>query len=94
MGVMTQDNFFIYRNNQRKIFVMGKLDATDEEIIEAAKAVHAPRILLWNKNTDMIPSLEKRGGKFIRWSKAVTSLCKNHDFQTSYLNFRRSYFKY
>ena len=45
MGVMTQDNFLFsgtIRNNIR----YGKLDATDEEIIAAAKAVNAHDFIL------------------------------------------------
>ena len=40
MGVMTQDNF-IFHGTVRDNIVYGKLDATDEEIIAAAKAVNA-----------------------------------------------------
>ncbi len=40
MGVMTQDNF-IFHGTVRDNIAYGKLDATDEEIMEAAKAVNA-----------------------------------------------------
>lgn len=40
MGVMTQDNF-IFHGTVKENIAYGKLDATDEEIIEAAKAVNA-----------------------------------------------------
>ena len=40
MGVMTQDNF-IFHGTVRENIAYGKLDATDEEIIRAAKAVDA-----------------------------------------------------
>lgn len=40
MGVMTQDNF-IFHGTVRENIAYGKLDATDEEIIAAAKAVNA-----------------------------------------------------
>lgn len=40
MGVMTQDNF-LFSGTIRDNIRYGKLDATEEEIIEAAKAVHA-----------------------------------------------------
>ncbi|MBS7261562.1 MAG: ABC transporter ATP-binding protein [Treponema sp.] len=40
MGIMTQDNF-IFSGTIRSNIAYGKLDATDEEIIEAAKVVHA-----------------------------------------------------
>lgn len=40
MGIMTQDNF-LFSGTIRDNIRYGKLDATDEEIIEAAKAVNA-----------------------------------------------------
>lgn len=40
MGIMTQDNF-LFTGTIRENIRYGKLDATDEEIIAAAKAVHA-----------------------------------------------------
>lgn len=40
MGVMTQDNF-IFHGTVRDNILYGKLDATEEEIIQAAKAVNA-----------------------------------------------------
>lgn len=40
MGIMTQDNF-LFTGTIRDNIRYGKLDATDEEIIAAAKAVHA-----------------------------------------------------
>lgn len=40
MGIMTQDNF-LFTGTIRDNIRYGKLDATDEEIVEAAKAVHA-----------------------------------------------------
>lgn len=49
MGIMTQDNF-LFTGTIRDNIRYGKLDATDEEIIEAAKAVHAH---------DFISKLEK-----------------------------------
>lgn len=49
MGVMTQDNF-LFSGTIKDNIRYGKLDATDEEIIEAAKSVHAH---------DFISKLEK-----------------------------------
>ena len=49
LGVMTQDNF-IFHGTVRDNIAYGKLDATDEEIIAAAKAVNAH---------DFIMSMEK-----------------------------------
>ena len=40
MGIMTQDNF-LFSGTIKDNIRYGKLDATDEEIIEAAKYVHA-----------------------------------------------------
>ena len=40
MGVMTQDNF-IFQGTVRENIAYGKIDATDEEIRQAAKAVNA-----------------------------------------------------
>lgn len=45
MGVMTQDNF-IFRGTVRENIAYGKLDATDEEIIAAAKAVNAHEFIM------------------------------------------------
>lgn len=49
MGIMTQDNF-LFSGTIKDNIRYGKLDATDEEIIEAAKSVHAH---------DFISKLEK-----------------------------------
>lgn len=40
MGIMTQDNF-LFTGTIKENIRYGKLDATEEEIVEAAKAVHA-----------------------------------------------------
>lgn len=45
MGVMTQDNF-IFHGTVRENIAYGKLDATDEEIIAAAKAVNAHEFIM------------------------------------------------
>ena len=45
MGVMTQDNF-IFQGTVRENIAYGRLDATDEEIIEAAKAVNAHEFIM------------------------------------------------
>lgn len=45
MGVMTQDNF-IFHGTVRENIAYGKLDATDEEIIEAAKSVNAHEFIM------------------------------------------------
>ncbi|WP_340469892.1 ABC transporter ATP-binding protein [Bifidobacterium favimelis] len=45
MGVMLQDTF-IFTGNVRENIRYGRLDATDEEIVEAAKAVHAHEFIM------------------------------------------------
>ena len=45
MGVMTQDNF-IFQGTVRENIMYGKLDATEEEMIAAAKAVNAHDFIL------------------------------------------------
>lgn len=45
MGVMTQDNF-LFTGTIKDNIRYGKLDATDEEIMEAAKAVHAHEFIM------------------------------------------------
>lgn len=60
MGIMTQDNF-LFTGTIRENIAYGKLDATDDEIIAAAKAVHAHDFITKlpeGYNT----KLEERGG--------------------------------
>jgi len=45
MGVMTQDNF-IFHGTVRDNILYGKLDATEEEMIQAAKAVNAHEFIM------------------------------------------------
>lgn len=60
MGIMTQDNF-LFTGTIRENIAYGKLDATDEEIIAAAKAVHAHDFIMkLPEQYDTI--LEERGG--------------------------------
>lgn len=60
MGIMTQDNF-LFTGTIRDNIRYGKLDATDEEIIEAAKAVHAHDFICKLENGyDTV--LSERGG--------------------------------
>ncbi len=60
MGIMTQDNF-LFTGTIRENIAYGKLDATDEEIIAAAKAVHAHDFI--SKLPDGYDTkLEERGG--------------------------------
>ena len=55
MGVMTQDNF-IFHGTVRENILYGKLDATDEEMIAAAKAVNAHEFIMkMEKGYDTLP---------------------------------------
>lgn len=60
MGIMTQDNF-LFTGTIKDNIRYGKLDATDEEIINAAKAVHAHEFICkLKKGYDT--ELSERGG--------------------------------
>lgn len=60
MGIMTQDNF-LFSGTIKENIRYGKLDATDEEIIEAAKAVNAHDFIMkLEKGYDT--ELSERGG--------------------------------
>lgn len=60
MGIMTQDNF-LFTGTIRENIAYGKLDASDEEIIAAAKAVHAHEFI--TKLPEQYDTrLEERGG--------------------------------
>lgn len=60
MGIMTQDNF-LFTGTIRENIAYGKLDATNEEIVEAAKAVHAHDFIMKLPN-GYDTKLEERGG--------------------------------
>ena len=60
MGIMTQDNF-LFTGTIRDNIRYGRLDATDDEIIAAAKAVHAHEFIMkLDKGYDT--ELKERGG--------------------------------
>lgn len=60
MGIMTQDNF-LFSGTIKDNIRYGKLDATDEEIMEAAKAVHAHDFIMkLEKGYDT--ELKEKGG--------------------------------
>ena len=61
MGVMTQDNF-IFHGTVRDNILYGKLDATDEEMIAAAKAVNAHDFIM-EKPEGYNMNIGDRGGK-------------------------------
>ena len=60
MGIMTQDNF-LFTGTIRENIAYGKLDATEEEIISAAKTVHAHEFITRLPN-GYDTRLEERGG--------------------------------
>ncbi len=60
MGIMTQDNF-LFSGTVKDNIRYGKLNATDEEIIEAAKAVHAHEFIMKLEN-GYDTELKERGG--------------------------------
>lgn len=60
MGVMTQDNF-LFTGTIKENIRYGRLDATDEEIIEAAKAVNAHEFIMKLKD-GYDTELKERGG--------------------------------
>ncbi|NLL78003.1 MAG: ABC transporter ATP-binding protein [Clostridiales bacterium] len=60
MGIMTQDNF-LFSGTVKDNIIYGKLDASDEEIIAAAKTVHAHNFIMkLEKGYDS--ELSERGG--------------------------------
>lgn len=60
MGIMTQDNF-LFTGTIRENIRYGRLDATDEEVIAAAKAVHAHEFISKLEN-GYDTELSERGG--------------------------------
>ena len=80
MGIMTQDNF-IFHGTVRDNIMYGKLDATEEEMIAAAKAVNAHDFIMKLENGYDTVLKEKRCWSFDR-TKAAYSLCKNNDFRS------------
>lgn len=61
MGIMTQDNF-LFTGTVKENIRYGKLDATDEEIIAAAKAVHAHDFIMRLKDGYDTMLTERGGG--------------------------------
>lgn len=61
MGIMTQDNF-LFTGTIKDNIRYGKLDATDEEIIAAAKAVHAHDFIIRLKDGYDTMLTERGGG--------------------------------
>lgn len=61
MGIMTQDNF-LFTGTIKENIRYGRLDATDEEIIEAAKAVRAHEFIMKLKDGYDTELTERGGG--------------------------------
>lgn len=61
MGVMTQDNF-LFAGTIRENILYGRLEATEEEMIEAAKAVHAHEYIMKMPNGYDTVISERGGG--------------------------------
>ncbi len=61
MGVMTQDNF-IFQGTVRENIAYGKLDATDEEIEQAARAVNAHEFIMKMEKGYDTPLKERGAG--------------------------------
>ena len=74
MGIMTQDNY-IFSGTIRENIMYGKLDATEEEMLQAARAVHAD---------DFIKNLEKgydtpltaRGGELSNGQRQLVAFAR------------------
>jgi len=74
MGIMTQDNF-LFTGTIRENIAYGKLDATDEEITAAAKAVHAHDFIMkLPKQYDTM--LEERGGGLSAGQKQLLAFAR------------------
>ena len=61
MGVMTQDNF-IFQGTIKDNILYGRMDATDEEVIEAAKAVNAHDFIMRMEKGYDTPLRERGAG--------------------------------
>lgn len=74
MGIMTQDNF-IFSGTIRSNIAYGKLDATDEEIIEAAKVVHAHEFIS-NLKDGYDTKLTARGGELSNGQRQLIAFAR------------------
>lgn len=71
MGIMTQDNF-LFTGTVKENIRYGKLDATDEEIIAAAKAVHAHDFIMRLKDGYDTMLTERGGGLSVGQKQLLT----------------------
>ncbi len=74
MGIMTQENF-IFSGTIKDNIRYGKLDATDEEIVEAAKAVNAHNFIMKMKNS-YDSKIGERGGELSIGQKQLIALAR------------------
>lgn len=74
MGIMTQDNY-IFSGTIRENIVYGKLDASDEEIINAAKAVHADDFISKLKD-GYDTELTARGGELSNGQRQLVAFAR------------------
>mgnify|MGYP004511266753 CR=1 FL=1 len=74
MGIMTQENY-IFSGTIKDNIRYGKLDATDEEIAEAAKAVNAHNFIMKMKN-GYDSKIGERGGELSIGQKQLIALAR------------------
>ena len=74
MGVMTQDNY-IFSGTIRENIMYGKLDATEEEMIEAAKAVHA-HVFMCKLEKGYDTPLTARGGELSNGQRQLLAFAR------------------
>jgi len=74
MGIMTQDNY-IFSGTIRENIAYGKLDATEEEIVAAAKAVHADDFIRGFEN-GYDTKLTARGGELSNGQRQLIAFAR------------------
>lgn len=74
MGVMTQDSY-IFSGTIRENIAYGKLDATDQEIVAAAKAVHADDFIQ-NLENGYETKLTARGGELSNGQRQLVAFAR------------------
>ena len=74
MGIMTQDNY-IFSGTIRENIMYGKLDATEEEMIEASRAVHADDFIR-NLENGYDTKLTARGGELSNGQRQLLAFAR------------------
>ena len=74
MGIMTQDNY-IFSGTIRENIMYGRLDASEEEMIEAAKAVHADDFIRELEN-GYDTKLTARGGELSNGQRQLVAFAR------------------